>query len=372
MLRVIDLTSFIGAYAARLFAEQGHEVIRIEPPEGDELRRLPPFLRDKRDLEHGAYHQFLNAGKKSVTVDIDSDTGKEILRNLLGQADVLLASAPFDEPSCLAANPKLVLTKIVDDAPELCAVARSGLMSLIGHPDRAPVTLGGHVPHLAVGIYVAVATAAALLARKSSGRGLVATVSVRDSLASFVEQAMVEYSFSGTITERRGSRGAITAVSGAMPCKDGHWVISQIHRPGRWSKFVEWVQDPELSTDPSLAEEENQHKRRDFIMQRLDDWAKRFTKTELVEQAQRLHFPASPVSTPLDLVNDPQLIARGFLTEMDHPEYGKIFFPQGAIGAVLGTRLKPAPRLGEHNEQIIREMPSPPNDTKMPNSANSE
>ena len=213
--------------------------------------------------------------------------------------------------------------------------------------------MGGHVPHLAVGIYVAVATAAALLARKSSGRGLVATVSVRDSLASFVEQAMVEYSFSGTITERRGSRGAITAVSGAMPCKDGYWVISQIHRPGRWSKFVEGVRDPALSSDPSLAEEENQHKRRDFIMQRLDDWAKRFTKTELVEQAQQLHFPASPVSTPLDLVNDPQLIARGFLGEMDHPEFGKIFFPHGAIASVLGTRLGPAPRLGEHNEEIL-------------------
>lgn len=356
MLRVIDLTSFIGAYAARLFAEQGHEVIRVEPPEGDELRRLPPFLRGKQDLEHGAYHQFLNSGKKSVTVDVESDTGKRILHNLLGRADVLLANTPFDEPSCLAANPKLVLTKIIDDAPELCAVARSGLMSLTGHPDRPPVTLGGHVPHLAVGIYVAVATAAALLVRKISGHGLVATVSVRDSLASFVEQAMVEYSFSGTITERRGSRGAITAVSGAMPCKDGYWVISQIHRPGRWSKFVEWVRDPELSSDPSLAEEENQHKRRDFIMQRLDDWAKRFTKTELVEQAQQLHFPASPVSTPLDLVNDPQLIARGFLTEIDHPEFGKILFPQGAIASVLGARLSPAPRLGEHNEEILAEL----------------
>ena len=169
-----------------------------------------------------------------------------------------------------------------------------------------------------------------------SGRGLIATVSVRQSLASFVEQAMVEYSFSGTITERRGSKGAITAVSGALPCKDGHWVISQIHRPGRWSKFVEWVQDDELSADPSLAEEENQHKRRDFIMERLHAWAGRFTKTELVEQAQRLHFPASPVSTPRDLVNDPQLLARGFLTEMQHREFGTINFPQGAIATALG------------------------------------
>lgn len=357
-MRVIDLTTLSGAYASRLFAEYGHEVIRVEPPGGDEIRRLPPFLRDQHDLEHGAYHQFLNAGKKSVTADPATSTGRKILLDLLAQADVIVVNdpLPLEEQLCLEANPQLVLTKIVDDAPELCAVARSGLLSLTGHPDRAPVTLGAHVPLLAVGIYAAVATAAALFARKQSGRGLIATVSLRAALASFVEQAMVEYSFSGTITERRGSRGAITAVSGAMPCKDGHWVISQIHRPGRWLKFVDWVQDPELSADPSLAEEENQHKRRDFIMERLDRWANRFTKTELVEQAQQRHFPASPVSTPLDLIDDPQLLARGFLAEMSHPEFGKINFPHGAIASVTGSRLSPAPKLGEHNEQILGEL----------------
>ena len=357
-MRVIDLTSLSGAYATRLFAEAGHEVIRLEPSAGDELRRLPPFLRGREDLEHGAYHQFLNAHKKSVTLDLDTSSDRQRFLDLLSQADVLVANDPLPvaEQICLKNSPKLVLTKIIDDAAEICAVARSGLMSLTGHPDRAPVTLGAHVPRLAVGIYVAVATAAALLARNSSGRGVIAAVSVRDSLASFVEQAMVEYRFSGTITSRRGSRGAITAVSGAMPCKDGHWVISQIHRPGRWSKFVDWVQDPELSADPSLAEEENQHKRRDFIMERLDAWAKRFTKAELVEQAQRLHFPASPVSTPLDLVGDPQLLARGFLSEMDHPEFGKIRFPHGAVASVLGNRMSPAPKLGEHNEDILGDL----------------
>ena len=358
MLRIIDLTTLTGAYAARLFAEQGHEVIRVEPPEGDELRRLTPLLREQPDLEHGAFHQFLNAGKQSLSLDLKAPQGQKDFLAVLSHADVLLANVPLplDESLCLAANPKLVLTKIIDDAPELCAVARSGLLSLTGHPDKAPVTLGGHVPYMAVATYVAVATAAALLARNASGRGVLATVSVRESLESFVEQAMVEYSFSGTITERRGSKGAITAVSGALPCKDGHWVISQIHRPGRWSKFVDWVQDPELSADPSLAEEENQHKRRDFIMDRLHGWAQRFTKTELVDQAQQLHFPASPVSTPVDLVDDPQLVARGFLTEMEHRDFGTINFPQGAIATTLGSRLSAAPKLGEHNAQILHEL----------------
>lgn len=358
MARVIDLAGLAGAYATRLFAEEGHEVVRIESPGGDGLRRLPPFLGEKQDLEHSAYHQFLNTGKKSLALNLDSPAGQKIFLELLSQSDALVSdqALPFEDRFLFEANPKLVVTKIQDQEPELCAVARSGLMSLTGQPGQAPAILGAHVPSLAVGIYVAVATAAALLTFKKTGKGLLAKVSAREALESFVEQAMVEYSFSGTVTERRGSKGAITAVSGALPCKNGHWVISQIHRPGRWTKFMDWVQDPELISDPSLAEEKNQHKRRDFIMDRLDKWAKRFTKTELVEEAQRRHFPASPVSTPLDLVDDPQLIARGFLKEIDHPEFGRIKFPEGAIATVLGNQLSPAPRLGEHNTEILTQL----------------
>ena len=371
MARVIDLAGLAGAYATRLFAEEGHEVIRIESPGGDDLRRLPPFLGEKQDLEHSAYHQFVNAGKKSLALNLDSPAGQKIFLELLSQSDALVSDyvLPFEDRFLFEANPKLVVTKIQDQESELCAVARSGLMSLTGQPGQAPAFLGAHVPSLAVGIYVAVATAAALLTFKKTGKGLLAKVSAREALESFVEQAMVEYSFSGTVTERRGSKGAITAVSGALPCKNGHWVISQIHRPGRWTKFMDWVQDPELISDPSLAEEENQHKRRDFIMDRLDKWAKRFTKTELVEEAQRRHFPASPVSTPLDLVDDPQLIARGFLKEIDHLEFGRIRFPQGAIATVLGNQLRPAPRLGEHNTEILTQLGYSADDRQTLNAA---
>ena len=358
MTRIIDLTGIIGSYATRLFVEEGQEVIRVEKANGDDLRRLPPFLGGKKDSEHSAYHQFLNAGKKSLTVDLDSATGRKLFLDLLGRSDVLVADQPLpiDEQLCLNANPKLVITKIENDAPEICAMARSGLLSLTGQPNQAPMILGAHIPYLAVGAYVGVATAAALLSARNSGRGIAATVSVRQSLESFVEQAMVEYSFSETITERRGSKGAITAISGALPCKNGHWVISQIHRPGRWDKFVDWVQDPDLSSDLSLAQEENQHKHRDFIMDRLHAWAKRFTKEELVEEAQRRHFPASPVSTTLDLIDDPQLVARGFLRELNHPLLGRIIFPKGAIATVAGVQLSPAPRLGQHNNEILSEL----------------
>jgi crotonobetainyl-CoA:carnitine CoA-transferase CaiB-like acyl-CoA transferase len=197
MSRVIDIAGLSGAYATRLFAEQGHEVIRIENPAGDSLRRLPPFLGEKQDLEHGAYHQFLNAGKKSLALNLDSSEARKIFIELLEQSDALVGdrSHPIDDSLLIKTNPKLVIAMVRDEEPEVCAVARSGLMSLTGQPGEAPAVLGGYVPSLAVGIYVAVATAAALLMSNRTGIGFIVTVSAREALESFAEQAMVEYSF---------------------------------------------------------------------------------------------------------------------------------------------------------------------------------
>jgi len=358
MWRIIEVTGLSGAYSTRLLAEAGHDVIRVEPPQGDNVRRLGPFLGNEPNLESAAYHQFLNAGKRSMTLDLQSSSGGKLFLDMLKKADALVINTPFpvEEKELMEVKPNLVLTKVVEEDPELCAFARSGLLSLTGHPDRQPVLLGGHLIYLAAGLYVAVATATALWALKLTGKGQVATVSFSQCLETFVEQALIEYTFSGTKTERRGSRGGITPISGAMPCKDGYWVISQMSKKDRWPEFVEWVQDPELAADPSLAQEENQIKKRDFIIDRLQAWANRFTKSELVEEGQKRAFPVSPVSTPLELAQDPQLVARGFLTEIEHPLFGRIMFPQGAIASILGTRLHPAPNLGENNAEILAEL----------------
>src|SRR5262245_32971135 len=146
MARIIDLAGLPGAYATRLFAEEGHEVIRIEDAAGDTLRRLPPFFGEKQDLEHGAYHQFLNAGKKSLTLNLGSPAGQKIFLQLLSQSDALVSgdSLPFEDRALFAVNPKLVVTKIHDQEPELCAVARSDRTSRSGSRDtRSPCILSG-------------------------------------------------------------------------------------------------------------------------------------------------------------------------------------------------------------------------------------
>ena len=213
--------------------------------------------------------------------------------------------------------------------------------------------LGGHIPLMAVATYVARCYGCRFAPRNASGRGLIATVSVRDHWSPCSNKRWSNTVFPATITERRGSKGAITAVSGALPCKDGHWVISQIHRPGRWTKFVDWVQDPELSADPSLAEEENQHKRRDFILERLDQWAKGYSKDGIGGTS-----PALALSRFAGVHN-----ARS--SQRSATYRARIFNRDGSSGVrqnqfsprrhrqVLGNQLSAAPKLGEHNTEIF-------------------
>ncbi|MGH7768606.1 MAG: CaiB/BaiF CoA transferase family protein [Candidatus Binatia bacterium] len=358
MSRILDLTEHSGAYAARLLAETGHDVIRIEPPEGDRLRRLGPYLGGKPGLETGSYHQFLNAGKRSLTLNLKSPACRKIFLDLVKSADAVLANLPLpvDEAVLLDARPNLVLVKIEDGEPELCAVARSGLLAITGHPRERPVLLGGHVVYAAIGLHVAVAAAAALYVLQQTGAGQVVSVSAQQCLQGLAEQAMVTYTSTGKVTERRGYRGAVTAVSGAFPCADGYWMVSVPHTPEGWVKFMDWVQDPVLMADTALLDEAERNAKKDLILDRLAEWSKKFKKAEIVTEAQRRHIPASPVSTAFDLAQDPQLVARGFLTEIDHPLFGKILFPVGAIASVLGRKLEPAPLLGQHSTEIFAEL----------------
>lgn len=358
MARILDLTGHSAVYATRLFVEAGHEVIRLEPRQGDDIRRLGPYLGGKQDLEHGAYHQFLNAGKKSLTLDTSTPAGRGLLLDLCRTADAVIASAPLplEEEAITACNARLVVTVVSDGDPELCAYARSGLLAITGHPGQRPVLMGGHVVYAATGLYVAAAAAAAVYVAEATGEGQVVRVSLEECLQSFAEQAMVTYTSTGKSTERRGYRGAVTAVSGAFPTVDGYWMISVPHTAEGWRKFMEWVQDPVLLEDEGLVDEAERAAKKDFILDRLETWSAHFKKEEQVVEAQRRHIPASPVATPLDLARDPQLIARGFLQEVDHPEFGPTLLPVGALASLRGGRVALPPTLGQHNAELLSEL----------------
>jgi crotonobetainyl-CoA:carnitine CoA-transferase CaiB-like acyl-CoA transferase len=264
---------------------------------------------------------------------------------------------PFDAEDLAAANPHLVLTIVSGGENEICAYADSGLLSITGHPGQRPSLMGGHVVYAATGAYVSVPTAAALLVAEETGQGDIVHVSIEECLQSLFEQAMITYTSTGRGTERRGYRGAVSAVSGAFPTQDGYAMFSIPGTPEGWRRFInDWVQDPELMADESLADEAERAEKRDFILDRLETWSRGFLKEDIVTESQRRHIPASPVATPFDLAHDPQLISRGFLREVDHPVGGKMLFPTGAIASLRGTAPGFAPRLGQHNTEILTEL----------------
>jgi len=358
MALVIDLTRLSATYAARLLAEAGHRVVRVEAAAGDDVRRTGPFLRQQFDLEHGAFHQFLNAGKQSLTLDTESDAGSAALRALAGMADCVIVTQPFhhDAEWFFEANPRIAVVEVDDVGNEVCAYARSGLLSLTGHPGKAPVVLGGHAALSVIGLYTAVAASAAMMSAEVSGQGSHVQVSSQQCLETLVEQALLTYHTTGEVPERRGLLGMITAVSGAFPCADGYWMISVPNDLKNWNQLMDWIDDPILRADPSLAEGSKRQQNRDFILGRLSEWSKHHKKEELVVGAQKQRVPASPVATMLDLANDPQLISRGFLKPIDHPLFGNILFPLGASAPTFDVALSSAPALGQHSAAILNEL----------------
>ena len=358
MARILDLTSDVGAYGTRLLAELGHDVIRVESPKGDTLRRLEPHLDAAPGLEGGAFHQFLNTGKRSVAVDLATTEGRKLLLALVKTADAVVASLPLpiEQREILAANPDLVLVRLDDGEPELCNVASTGLLAITGEPDGKPTLLGGHVPSSAVGVYLAMAVAAAIFGKELTGTGSVVDVSGAQCLATLAEQVWVEYSVSGEALERLGSRGGITALAGALPCADGHWMVSVPPDPRGWTNFVQLVPDPAFKDDSSMADEAFRRDRKDEILDLVGVWSSSRNKHQIVQQAQDLHIPATPVLNPLELVDDPQLLARGFLRPVDHPNFGKMNFPMGALASMTGQAMSFAPRLGQDTAAILTEL----------------
>jgi crotonobetainyl-CoA:carnitine CoA-transferase CaiB-like acyl-CoA transferase len=357
MSLIVDLTRMSAAYGPRLLAEVGHRIIRVELPSGDDVRRAGPALKEV-SLEHGAVHQFLNAGKESLTLNLETTEGVDILAALVRVADCAIVTTPFRIAAdwFFETNPKISVVEVSDVENEICAYARSGLMSLTGHPGSPPALIGGHAAYAIIGLYTAVAASSALMCGQAAGEGQHVEVSASQCLESVAEQALLTYHTTGKTPERRGFRGAITAVSGAFPCADGYWMISVPHEPVGWARLMEWVNDPVLMADPLLADESHRQTKRDFILDRLSEWSRKHQKEDLVVEAQRQHVPASPVATVLDLAHDPQLRARGFLKEIDHPEFGRIPFPMGATAHTFGVALSAAPRLGQHNAAILEEL----------------
>jgi benzylsuccinate CoA-transferase BbsE subunit len=380
-IRVLDLTANYAAYAGRLLADLGADVVRVEPPQGSPVRQLAPCQRGHAGVSFA--HAFLDAGKRSVTLDLAGAAGRELFARLAAESDVVIetlsaatpAGEPLDFEPIRARNPGLVLISISPfgrggpcsghAATDLTLLAAGGLLSLGGYADTEPLAVHGEQAMLASGIYGAVAALAALYERTQTGKGRWIDISGQECVAFALEDAVAEWSINARVRRRQGDT-AREAGTGVYPCKDGH-VSVVAGRLGTARAFValtEWIASSDAPGGGALRAP----RWRDFEYRQSPDGIARFAeifgafcrrrgKEELYREGQARQIAIAPVNTIADVVADVQLRANSYFQPRFDAGLGRdVVFPGPPyrLSRTPARRRGPAPRPGEHNRELLR------------------
>ncbi len=333
--------------AGKIAADLGAEVLKIEPPGGDPVRRAAPLLPGGSS----ALFQFLNTSKRSLVLDLASDAGRATLQGLLGRAQACLfeepaASAPLlrrggATPIEIAAFP-LEMDAAARPVSELAIQALGGLMHMIGTPNAKPLKLAGHQASYAAGLTAFTGLAAALAAR-DAGR---AAPSVRVSLAEVMQwvnwKAASGAAATGTSPGREGERSEFQV----LPCRDG-WV-AVVYTVTQWPATRALIGEPRL-LDPKFATRAGRRQHIVELYDLLRPWFAARSRADIQREAQATGVPFGPVFTPAELLETEQYVARGFLADMTLPDGDRVRLPQLPVqwnGRSFAPR--PAPALAEY------------------------
>ncbi len=372
--RILDLTDGKGAYCTKLFADLGADVIKIEPPEGDPGRAMPPFVDDVPHPEKSLYFLHRNTGKRGITLNLETSGGRDILKKLVKTADVLVDNSPpdymsslgIDYPALQEVNPGLVMACITEfghggpykdrKGSNLVDYAMSGVMITSGYPGREPCLCPGTPAYDAASLYANIAIITALLMRSTTGQGQYIDTSVHEtSRLGLYPWIVPNYSYAlnpdGPPPTHETRMGA--SVYPVYPCKDGLVRVIAL-TPRQWDALVKVLGSPEVL----LMEEWRSFIYRignaDDLYTLMVEYTEKFTMLELFEAGKQEGVPIAPILNIEDFYNSPHTKARDFFVEVDHPVAGKAEYPGPPYKwTETPARLqRPAPCLGEHNVEI--------------------
>jgi crotonobetainyl-CoA:carnitine CoA-transferase CaiB-like acyl-CoA transferase len=388
----LDLTDEAGVQGARLLAELGARVIRVEDSAGDRIRRRPPFVDGREGLERSLAHLLYNAGKQSVALPLSSAESWDVVASMAARADVVLAPLAkseharrfFDVDRLCATNPQLCVVDVVfrrgatapgdDDVPDLIGVAAGGLVDVNGFPEDPPNLPFGKLGYRQVSFTLASTATALLLDRRLHGRGGNVSVSLQEAAAMTTMQASNEnmWRWQGWVTKRSGAmgfqypvlsaKGTIVVRGGrsTLQTRDGRWVTFALW-PAAWSGFARLVATA-LGSDRLLEKEWDDPSYRvqhhSEVEAAIEGLCAALTRDDLIEQAQRAGHLVLPVNDAGDLARDEHLQARGFFNEVYHPLLDRTLHMPGSVflsSAYSRPALAPAPGLGEHNDLVLGE-----------------
>jgi crotonobetainyl-CoA:carnitine CoA-transferase CaiB-like acyl-CoA transferase len=371
-VRVLDCSeSIAGAWCTRLLADFGAEVILVEPPEtGARPRALGPFPDDVPDTERSALFLHLNAGKKSITLDLSTISGQVILKKLLPRTDVLvdsavpgvMASRGLDHASLKDAFPHLICASVTpfgqtgpwkDYAGDaLTAWAAGGLAEVTGAPDREPLANGVPVAEYFAAYTLLVGVLTALRWRDQGGGGQQVETSLMEAIAANDEYGAALYAYQGAIRRRWYSRHPFRYPSDIFPCKDGY--VALVYGQTGLQELAVLIGRPDLIDHPLFVDGAERARRWPEFEELLRPYLMSHTAREIVASGQELHQPFALVPTIAELLDDPHLAARRYFATIEHPKAGPLRHP-GPPWRMSATpwQTGPAPLLGEHNQQIL-------------------
>jgi len=368
--RVLDLSSSMGAFCGKLLSDLGMDVIKVEPPDGDATRREPPFAKGHAHREGSLRFAYLNAGKRSVTLDIAKENGRKLLLDLVARSDVVLEDF---EPGYLAERKlgydvllerqhKLILVSLTGfgqdgpyahfKTPDIVGNAMGGLLYISGDPQMTPCNPPETQSYYYASLFAAYGTMLALWQRETRGIGAWIDTSIQASMA-LHEHVAFNYSAEGRVMKRAGSQHQHNAPANLFQCKNG-WIalfVTQTHWPLLLKVWPD--HDPALD-DPKWINSNLRRQHADYINAQVTSFTSGFLKEDLAELMQKNGIPGLPVNSPSDFMKDPHIKARGFFGTVTHPVLGSFAQP-GCPFMLDGQRAapSPAPLLGQHNQEVL-------------------
>ncbi|MBI2913057.1 MAG: CoA transferase, partial [Chloroflexi bacterium] len=335
------------AYAGKLMADLGADVVKVEQPgSGDPARGMGPFPGNEPHPEKSGTFHYLNCNKQGITLNLHDPKGQELLYRLAADADVLVHAHPPAEAAALAldyqrlreVNPRLVMASISPfgqsgpyrdyKAYDITTASAGGwtwINGWPGHPEMPPLKTFGQQTEYQAGVNAAVATLGALFWRLRSGRGQHIEVSAQECITAMLEMTFTFWPYMQVPAVRWGQR-PIHPID-FFQCKDGGWIFVLCIEEAQWKAFVELMGSPEWASWEVFADRFVRASNYDALRPFLADWVSEWNVTDLYRAAQEKRIPFAPASNLADLLDSPHLKARGFFVEVAHPQVGTCHYP---------------------------------------------
>lgn len=386
-LRVLDLAGPFGNYAGKMFAELGADVVLVEPPQGSPTRTRGPFLDDIPGPDRSIRFAYENLSKRGIVLDLETHEGRGALLDLAEQSNLVLESYGPGELERLnltgdvlrQRNPALILSRLSafgqtgpfahHKAEDLTLLAMGGLLFLGGYPEGAPVAAGGGQAVLCGNLFAAVASLVALTGSEITGEGQDIDTSIQESVVMALENAVQFYDLEGTVRQRYAGDQR-QAGAGTFACADGevYLLAGGVAASKFWINTRKWLADVGADEADKLTGDEwfdvtylRQRDAKDQFRKTFESYARKLTRAELYEEAQRRRVPLAPVNGPADLRHNRQLQHREFFVSVANALPGVDLLMPGApykLGATPWSVTRSAPTLGEHSREVLGNIAS--------------